>query len=594
MLMMTALCLVLLGTCLGVQSASAQGVNEDEVLYNGIRLESPWPPRRTSIGVVPPPPPPYLVSPPAVIPIDVGRQLFVDDFLIAETSMKRSFHQAQYHWDNPILKPDNPWEQHPHSKSTGCAMPFSDGVWYDPADGLFKMWYMGGYVHSTCYATSEDGIHWDKPLLDVHPGTNIVWTPPSGHRDSTTVWLDLEAKDPNERFVLAFMGGARGMFSPDGIHWGEVHDFRMPPGGDRGTLFYNPFRKIWVFSVRAAYYGASTDWLRGGVFGYGEDAQGRKTDWTKMGSDASGRVRQYWEAPDLNKPYKMPEGYKYGVLTTANPEEGEPTFWVGADLLDLACTCDPKARYCDTPPHLYNLDAVAYESLILGLFSIWRGQPQDRPKLNEIVLGYSRDGFHWDRPTRAPFIPLSERQGDWNWGNVQSAGGCCLVVGDKLYFYVSGRAGVPGRSHSGVCSTGLAILRRDGFASMRAEESEQTLTTRPVRFSGKYLFVNSDTDAGELRVEVLDRSGRVIAPFSRDNCKPVRSDKTLQAVSWTEGNDLANLVGRPVKFRFYLRNGHLYSFWVSPDKSGASHGYVAAGGPGFTCPRDTVGSAACR
>jgi len=47
-----------------------------------------------------------------------------------------------------------------------------------------------------------------------------------------------------------------------------------------------------------------------------------------------------------------------------------------------------------------------------------------------------------------------------------------------------------------------------------------------------------------------------------------------------------------VRFRFHLRLGALYSFWVSPDASGASHGYVAAGGPGFTGPTDTVGTAA--
>ena len=98
---------------------------------------------------------------------------------------------------------------------------------------------------------------------------------------------------------------------------------------------------------------------------------------------------------------------------------------------------------------------------------------------------------------RKAFIPISDRQGDWNWGNVQSAGGCCLVVGDQLYFYVSGRAGVPGTSHSGVCSIGLALLRRDGFASMDAGPEEATLTTRRVRFVGKHLFVNADVaDSG--------------------------------------------------------------------------------------------------
>jgi hypothetical protein len=47
-----------------------------------------------------------------------------------------------------------------------------------------------------------------------------------------------------------------------------------------------------------------------------------------------------------------------------------------------------------------------------------------------------------------------------------------------------------------------------------------------------------------------------------------------------------------VRFRFYLTEGDLYAFWVSPDESGASHGYVAAGGPGLTGPTDTVGSTA--
>ena len=38
---------------------------------------------------------PYLKQPPKTIPIDVGRQLFVDDFLIESTDMKRVFHQAE-------------------------------------------------------------------------------------------------------------------------------------------------------------------------------------------------------------------------------------------------------------------------------------------------------------------------------------------------------------------------------------------------------------------------------------------------------------------------------------------------------------------
>ena len=514
---------------------AAQG---SEVLYNGIELPPQWPPYRDGLTREPLQEPDYLAHPPAVIPIDVGRQLFVDDFLVEETTLTRTYHAATYFEGNPLLKPDRPWEA---DSKFPTAMVFSDGVWHDPADGLFKMWYMGGYTDGTCYATSTDGVHWEKPELDVVPGTNIVH---QVGRDSGTVWLDLRDPDPARRFKMLLFQWPEGAgcytlyASPDGIHWGDPIA-RTGPAGDRGTFFYNPFRDRWVYSIRE-YVPATV-----------------------------GRCRRYTENPD--------------VIEAAKWEAGQATYWVGADRLD------PIRPETGTPCELYNLDCVGYESLLLGLFSIWRGQPNDRAKPNDIVLGYSRDGFNWHRPVRTPFIPVSERYGDWNWANVQSAGGCCLVVGDELWFYVSGRAGVQGSTGSGVCATGLAKLRRDGFASMDApEEAEGVLTTRSVRFSGKHLFVNADVDTGELRVEVLDEAGDVIKGFGRAACKPLRADGTRLPVTWGD-RGLGKLAGKPVRFRFHLSGGSLYAFWVSPERSGASHGYVAAGGPGFTGMMDTVG-----
>ena len=515
-------------------ASGALGQGGDEVLYNGIVLPQTWPPRIQELTRERMPLP-YLDAPPAVIPIDVGRQLFVDDFLVDETTLERTFHSAEYYPDNPVLTADRPWEQ----EGGPTAMVFSDGVWYDPADGLFKMWYMGGYCLSTCYATSKDGIHWEKPELDVQPGTNVVQ---GDHRDSATVWLDLREKDPAKRFKLFRTDNDGGWavcvhFSADGIHWGEPV-IRSGPCGDRTTVFYNPFRDVWVYSLRAS-------------------------------APGMGRSRRYWENKD--------------VVAGARWEKDEAPLWVGADERD------PEREDLKTTPQLYNLDAVAYESLMVGLFTIWRGQPTDRAKPNEVCLGFSRDGFHWQRPTHEAFIPVSERQGDWNWGNVQSAGGGCLIVGDEMYFYVSARAGIPGSSQSGVCSTGLATLRRDGFASMDAAHEEGTLTTRPMRFSGKHLSVNVDADEGELLVEVLDEDGEPIPRLSREKCVPIRADDTLQPVKWRGARDLSKLAGKPVRFRFHLTNGRLYSFWVSPDMSGASRGYVAAGGPGFAGMMDTVG-----
>ena len=535
---------------------------EGEVLYNGIRLPSGWPPKLESLTRQPIPVP-YLENRPTVIPIDVGRQLFVDDFLIEETTLKRTFQQAKHYPGNPVLQADQPWER---ERGVPYAMVFSDGVWYDPREGKFKMWYLaggdsspaaGGRLAYTCYAESKDGVHWEKPELDIEPGTNIVVKTP---RDSNTVWLDHREKDPTRRYKMfpCVPGSLFGSSDPwvlsvrysrDGIHWSEAVA-GSPRTGDRTTVFYNPFRSVWVLSLRTSPPRPS-------------------------GEPGHNRVRAYREHDD-------PEaGLKW--------QDNEKFLWVGADRLD--------SRHPDFPqlsPQLYNLDAVAYESLMVGLFSVHQGPPNEEvvrlkiQKRNEVMLGFSRDGFHWNRPDRRPFIGVNQTAGAWNWGNVQSAGGGCLVVGDKLFFYFSGRA-LDDEVWDRHGSTGLAFLRRDGFASMDAGPGGGTLTTRLLRFNGKQLFVNVDSDQGELRVEVLDENDRVVLPFMRDNCLPVRVNKTLTPVNWKNAKDLSPLVGRSIKFRFHLTSGSLYAFWVSPDQSGASHGYVAAGGPGFTGPLDTVG-----
>jgi len=102
--------------------------------------------------------------------------------------------------------------------------------------------------------------------------------------------------------------------------------------------------------------------------------------------------------------------------------------------------------------------------------------------------------------------------------------------------------------------------------------------------------VNVDDPQGELRVEVLNQASEVVPRFSADNCVPVTANKTLQSVRWRGVEDLSSLANQPLRFRFHLKNGKLYAFWISSDNSGASHGYVAAGGPGFSSNRDTGSS----
>ena len=522
-----------------------------ETLYNGIVLPSPWPPRRAELSDIPQTPP-YLLSPPAIINIDTGRQLFVDDFLIEESSLYRQFHPATYHSANPILTPEREWEMRdPQAVLTGntpspTAMPFSDGVFYDPAERIFKMWYMAGYQQATALAVSLDGIKWERPRLSVVPGTNIVSTAP---RDSNTVWLDLESANHAERFKMAGydlgLKALRLFTSPDGIHWAAAGT--SGSCGDRSTFFRNPFRKNWTFSLR-------------------HDGNGMR------------RVRQYYETP---------------TFSSAAWTAADLRLWIGADEADLA-----RADMPSIPRQLYNLDAAAYESVMVGLLGIFRGEPSNREKPIDLCVAFSRDGFHWSREPREPFIGVSETQGAWNWANVQSAGGVCTIAGDQLRFYVSGRKGVPGTQLPGICSTGLATLRRDGFASVsdtwppRAPRQiglRPGLTTRPLTFSGRHLFVNADVNVdarGELRVEVLDRSGRPIEGFKAEQCVAIREDSTKIAVSWSGDADLGRLSGQVVRFRFVPVKARLFAFWVSRSERGESGGFIAGGGPGFSSYRD--------
>ena len=525
--------------------------NAGETLYNGIVLPKDWPPHTIDPSNTDPMPVPYLDCPPAVIPIDTGRQLFVDNFLVEKSTLKRVFHKPQKYNGNPILKPETELEL--NGDKNAAAVPKSGGLWWDPAEKIFKLWYEAGWIGTICYATSKDGLHWDRPSLDIKPGTNRI-LPLDLTPDSWTVVPDWDAKDPQQRYKMYMhppgSGGAICMTSADGIHW--INRVTATPSGDRSTMFYNPFRKKWIYSLRSGF---------------------------------RGRSRHYWECDDFLK------GAKW--------TDDEPVTWAAADNKDLIDTETKQT------PQLYNLDAVAYESIMLGMYEIHHGPPNKEcnkkglPKITELNFAYSRDGFHWHRPDRTIDI-RAERKDVWDRGYVQSLGNICCIQGDKLWIYYTAFQGDASRTNSNWMkngmydrgATGVAFLRRDGFASMDSNSKPGTLLTRPVTFNGSQLFVNAAAAKGTLRVEIQDQKGNVIPPYTLSNCHAISSDSTLEQISWKGVKNLDALKGKELRFKFTLTNASLYSFWVSRDKSGRSDGYVAGGGPGYTGMTDTVGKGA--
>ena len=454
-----------------------------EKLYNNILLPDDFAERPSDANHVP-----YLENPPAVIDVTVGRQLFVDDCLIDSTELTPEYHKAVKYEGNPVLKAETPWE----IAHAPVACPKSGGVFYDEKEKIWKMWYEAGWLHQMAYATSTDGIHWERPNLDAEPGTNKILTYEGFELekmqgdisylrpDSTTVWID-DTCPAEERYKL-FLRNPGGLYpaivavSADGIHF---RDFKFTtPMYDRSTVFYNPFRKKWVYSIRDLYRHSPENWER---------------------------IRSYRECDDY--------------LTGADWTEKEAHLWLSCDGLDLP---DPYIRMA---PQLYNVDCVGYESIMLGMFQIMQGpennfcEERGVPKITELQLMYSRDGYHFSRPDRKAVISASRVEGAWDRGYVQSVGGVCVIRKEELWIYYAGFGGdetrvkeswfTNGMYRNG--ATGLAKLRRDGFVSMNGNGQ---LTTRVLTCSGKAsLHINAQ---GAVRAEILTADGKVqavSAPF---------------------------------------------------------------------------------
>ena len=517
-----------------------------EILYNNIELPEVWPPGDMDPDDFQVMRVPYLSKPPKVIDIDVGRQLFVDDFLIEKSEMVPAYHHPVKYTCNPVFLPETPHERGFRGLPP-CTLPKCGGIWYDPADALFKMWYMASYTGCMAYATSTDGIHWERPELDVVPGTNLI-LPEDFRPDSGSVWLDAESPNEAQRFKLFIREPGwdlpgKMFTSPDGIHWSAPRE--TGPMGDRSTMFRNPFRGKWVHSIR---------------------------EYTAAGQ----RCRCYREAEDF---------FRSGVW-----RKGEPAYWTRADIMDRAVYSEAQ---------LYNLDAVAYESIMLGMFQILQGPPNDvctkkiEPKLTELSAGYSRDGFHFLRPDRTSFIGARRSPDSWEFGYVESTAGITLIVGDELWFYYSayggdpsctGEGGVNGMYGNG--AVGLAKLRRDGMASRRAAEPQANLRTRSVIFTrGGGLFVNANTSGSLLTAECLDEADQPIPGFTQEECLGFRGNSTCAELRW-KNTSFAALANRPIKLKFAMPRGDFYSFWAGKNLRGASGGYVAAGGPAYSSHKD--------
>ena len=140
-----------------------------EKLYNGIVLPDTWPPRDMDDMGMGEMPVPYMQERPDVVPIDLGRQLFVDDFLIEESWFEKRFHQATL-MEQPVLAPETPMEWNrgvaPVAALARAGVPFGLGT-----DGPSSGNTLSMFDQMRLFAVSHKTANHDRSLF---PAAQIV------------------------------------------------------------------------------------------------------------------------------------------------------------------------------------------------------------------------------------------------------------------------------------------------------------------------------------------------------------------------------------------------------------------------------------
>jgi len=505
------------------------------------------------------------VTPPAADLIAGGpagpwRRLFLDAMVVEQQEgLQRVFHAARKYEGNPLVRRDQPWEL-----AENCTGPYLYGtVLWD--EGKLRMWYHGytGSHYANAYAESVDGLQWTKPALGL-----IDY---GGSKENN---LFLTTSDPPEEPTL-YQGG------------GKCHN----PSVIKQPWEPSPARRYALFCyaqeyrhARAAFSADGLRWTfvpetaKAGLFG--------SSDVLNFGYDPY-RSRYYatWKAGSRR-------GRAAGIVFSSDglkwskPVE-EPVF-VADDL-------DPDAT------QIYGMPVFPYQGLYVGPPWIYHarwfktgGYTDERmyeaelgsPCTMDVQVAWSWDMVNWSRPPeRQPFIPRG--QDGFDRGMIFTAR-APVQVGDELYFYYGGFDGLHSQ-YDAKTAIGVAMLRLDGFCSMRATAREGRLVSRRERLARPKVTINARVDpGGYVTAELLDRHNAVIPGFSRAECVPFAGDSVRHVLTWKTAELPAPFLATDKKIRFILKAADLYSYL--PDQSPLPHAvrYVPAGNGGLLADASAI------
>ena len=446
------------------------------------------------------------------------RELFVDYYLIDQMNNTRlKLHEPKD--EGAVLFFDKPWEG-----------PFCAFVTVIKEGGRFRLYYRGSgsSAETTCYAESNDGIHWEKPELGIFEvsGTrknNVVLANAAQVTHNFSPFLDT-CPDVNPQQRYKALGGLEGSgliayVSPDGIHWKKLQD---APVFTRG-MFDSQNVAFWSES-ESSYVCYFRTWTGDGYTGFRTVSRTTSPDFI------------HWTEPVEMNFGNTPREHIYTNQT--HPYFRAPHIYVAI-----------AARFL--PGRQVLTDKQAAELKV---------NPQYFKDCSEAVLMTSRGGNLYNRTFMRGFI--SPGLGFENWVSRTNYPALNVVQtgAAEMSIYVRRNYAQP-TAHLGRYS-----LRLDGFASVNAPYEGGEMITKLLTFTGKELFINFRTSAaGEIRLEIQDVNGKPIPGYSLKDSQVIIGNELERIVSWKRGANVEQLSGKPIRLRFVMKDADLFSLrFASP------------------------------
>ncbi|MBN2457006.1 MAG: hypothetical protein JXB29_10825 [Sedimentisphaerales bacterium] len=481
----------------------------------------------------------------------IRKELFLDERFVEKMSgLTRRFHQAVKCSENPVIRTDRPWEIDAAFVDTGMVI-------YDEKEQLFKAWYQGGGCYGPedgshmCYATSKDGIEWEKPSLGVveYKGSkdnNIVLMAKCMMHDPAPI-IDLKEPDPQKRFKAIWWGGRREPSAKDGWLLGHCVGF----SADGISWTEHPDNPVWPSDPEVAV-----------PFGL-EHRRGKYVMYNS--ADGYGmRVTARAESEDFVH-WKLPP-----KLVFQSDEEDVPGTEIGGmGAIDYYGTQIGMLWVIRNLPDFTREEwrSIVERNIRQGFLGAPIALNAVRCRIMYTELATSVDGLNWQRINRQPFISFGPEE---SWDECLLLAAKPIVANDKIYIYYTGQGRVkqtPGTKEAEKIGkwnidTGLAMLRLDGFVSLQTGSEQGVLVTKDFIFEGNKLAINVDADKGSVKLEILDEAGEPIGGFTKDEAETITGDELRAEARWKTKKDCSELKGRRIKLRLFLENADLYSISV--------------------------------